>query len=75
MSQNLTIEYCQQRKVDCFAFGNFGKCKALIDTLYEHECPFYKPQKVYKEERISSLVKLEAKGRFDLIQKYELTKQ
>lgn len=75
MAQNLTIDYCQQGKVDCFSFGNYGKCRGLIDTLFEGECPFYKPQKVCKEERISSLVKLEAKGRYDLIQKYGLTKQ
>lgn len=37
----MTNAICTQHKKDCFAFFS-GQCRALGDTNFKYECPFYK---------------------------------
>ena len=61
---------CQEKKMDCFAFGPYGRCKALTDTSFDHECPFYKTSIQVRKEHNANLDRLERLGRFDLLDKY-----
>lgn len=61
---------CQQKKLDCFAYGPYGKCDALGDTTFANGCPFYKTKIQVRKEHNDSLERLERIGRFDLLDKY-----
>lgn len=65
----MKLEHC--RKVDCFAFGFYGKCMALSRTNFaDGECPFYKTKEERLKGHLESIKTLEDKGRYDLIEKY-----
>ena len=64
-------KYCKHGKIDCFAFGNYGKCKALSDTDFKGKpCPFYKTEKERFEGHVASVQRLEDIDRCDLIITY-----
>ena len=60
---------CQQRKIDCFAFGDVGRCKVLRDTEFPGDCPFYKTQEQRQDGHQKSVERL-IDVRPDLIIKY-----
>ena len=66
-------EFCQQHKLDCFAYGRYGKCNALCNTDFPGECTFYKYHKEQKALHQKSIVRLKEIQRFDLIDKYSDT--
>lgn len=36
---------------DCFALDCYGRCRALDDTVFKGDCPFYKTQAQYDREQ------------------------
>lgn len=63
-------QVCQQDKVDCFAFGIYGKCKACRETVFDKPCPFYKTYAQVRTEREATMTRLQGLKRYDLIEKY-----
>lgn len=41
---------CEQQKLTCMMIGKSGRCKALVDTHFDRDCPFFKTQKQVDEE-------------------------
>ena len=63
--------HCKQRKPDCFAFGDYGVCKALIFADFDGKpCPFYKTKAQRWDEHVCSIRRLENINRCDLIVTY-----
>lgn len=67
-------DICQQGKIDCFAFGEYGKCTALRDTMFSGECPFYMTREQRKAAHEQSVERLK-KTRPELIIKFGHTEQ
>ena len=67
---------CRYGKIDCFAFGLYGKCKACVDTNFrEGYCPFYKTSFQRRNEHVAAVRHLEEIGRDDLVEKYNNCKK
>ena len=43
------LKPCLQKKKECFAYED-KKCKALSDTKFNYECPFYKTKEQWEKE-------------------------
>lgn len=71
MSKPNNVDICRDAKIDCFGFGEFGRCKALDDTRFDKPCPFYKSARQCKFERMYAQAKLEMEGKYELLEKYE----
>lgn len=72
MSVAKNADICREGKIDCFAFGMYGRCAACESTRFKgHDsCPFYKTRETRQIEHMNNVHHLEAIGRFDLIEKY-----
>ena len=50
MGEHLSVR-CYEGRLDCFALDpTTGKCRALNDTSFKKDCPFYKPRRKMLEE-------------------------
>ena len=58
---------------ECFGRNRVGNCSALDRPDYPcGACPFYKPERVFRQECMETYSRLTALGRTDLIMKYEI---
>lgn len=65
------MDRCPYGKIDCFAFGYFGRCTACSNTEFtSNECPFYKTRITRYKEHEDGIERLRKIGRPDLIVKY-----
>ena len=70
MSNRIFTDRCPDGRVDCFAWGERGKCLACGDTRFIGDCPFYKTAEQRRAEHRASVERLEKMGRYDLIDFY-----
>ena len=64
------MEKCRQNRIDCFAYGVRGQCRACSETKFKHGCPFYKTAFQRKLGHHAAIQRLTEIGRTDLIEKY-----